>query len=114
MSTRPGNNDNTADLREKSISRIRQAVSEGLSFDQACSLVFIDSKELKEAVVSESLRTMIAEFHISKGMPLKQLAMRLRLSMSRLLKEKEIMDREPEEARVIRRGASTVGRAKVG
>ncbi len=113
MNTGPGNNDNSLDQREKSISRIRQSVGEGLSFDQACSLIFIDNKELREAVISESLKILIVEFHIFKGIPLKQLAMKLRLSMSRLLKEKESMDSDPEEARMIRHRASIAAQANV-
>ncbi len=107
MNTGPG--ENAPDLREESIGKIRRAVNNGLSFDQACSLVFIENKEFREAVVSEALKILIAEFHIFRGMPLKQLAMKLRLSMSRLLKEKESMDRDPEEARTIIQRAGIAG-----
>lgn len=110
MNLRADNNSNSRDLREKSIRRIRQAVEQGSSFDQACSLISVENRELKEAIVAESLRTLIAEIHVRKGVPLKQLAMKLQLSMSRLLKAKEVMESEPEEAGLMGQKAGVTNR----
>ncbi len=89
--------------------KIRQAVEKGMSFDQACSLVTIENGELREAVISEALKIIIAEQHIRRSVPLKQLAMKLRLSMSRLKKAKENMEKDPEEARLIKDRAGITG-----
>ncbi len=110
MHKRSNKNDNISDWREESIRKIRHAIENGSSFDQACSLISAEHKELKEAIVSESLKSIIADQHVFKGMPLKQLAMKLKLSMSRLIKAKEGMESDREEARLMKDRTGITGR----
>jgi hypothetical protein len=82
--------------RKESIMKIKLAVEKGSSFDEACSLILVGDAESREAIMAEALTLLIEEMHCSGAMPLKQFAMRLRISMSRLLRAKEIMQRERE------------------
>lgn len=77
------------DLYDDSIRKIRSAVDKGLSFDEACCLVEITDMDVRESVVNEALKLLVAEMHYRGGMPLKQLALKLRLSLSRLMNAKE-------------------------
>lgn len=76
------------DLLDDSIRKIRTAVENGLSFDEACSLIEIADADVRESVVDNALKLLVAEMHHGSGMPLKQLAMKLRLSLSRLMNAK--------------------------
>jgi len=88
-----GTADNTdtaqKDLRAGFIRTIRSAVEKGRSFHEACSLLDIPDVDMRESVVNDALKLLIAEMHYGNGMPLKQLALKLRLSLSRLLNAKE-------------------------
>jgi len=86
------------DLRDDSIRKIRSAVENGLSFNEACSLLEITDMDLRESVVSDSLKLLVAEMHYGNGMPLKQLAMKLRLSLSRLMNARESIKERKEIA----------------
>ena len=77
------------DLRDDSVRKIRNAVENGLSFKDACSLVEISDVEIRDAVVSDALKLLVSEMHYGKGVPLKQLALKLRLSLSCLMNAKE-------------------------
>lgn len=82
------------DARRNYIEKIKSAVEKGSSFEQACASVDIEDIGFKEAVVNDSLMALIADMHISGGVPLKRLALRLRLSLSHLLNAKESLMRE--------------------
>lgn len=110
MRLRPVGADKKFDIYEDAIRKIRRAVDKGMPFDQACSIVSIENSELREAVIAESLETLIAEMHLSEGMPLKQLAMRLKISMSRLLKAKEGMRSETKGVTGVKRRSTVAGR----
>jgi len=72
-----------------SVTLIKEGVEQGMSFDQACSLVAIKEPELREVVITNALKVIVSEMHLSRGMPLKQLAMMLGLSLSRVINAKE-------------------------
>ncbi len=78
-------------LRDGSVKKIVGAVEKGLSFNDACSLVDIRDAEVRDSVYRDALRFLVAEMHYGKGIPLKQLALRLRLSLSRLMNARESM-----------------------
>ncbi|GAB4409643.1 MAG: hypothetical protein OHK0032_05300 [Thermodesulfovibrionales bacterium] len=83
-----------------SVRKIMSAVGQGLSFDQACSTMDMDDKELREAIIDDALKVLIAEMHFSKGMPLKELAVKLSVSLSRIMNAKESMLIEVGEASI--------------
>lgn len=80
-----------------SVRKITSAVGQGLSFDQACSIVAPDDEKMREAVIDDALKVLIAEMHFSMGMPLKELAVRLSVSLTRIMDAKESMLREVAE-----------------
>jgi len=82
----------------RSVAVIKEAVEQGASFDQACSLVAIQDPELREVVFNSALKALVSEMHLSKGMPLKQLAMKLGLSLSRVINAKERILQDEEVA----------------
>jgi len=51
--------------------------------------VAIKEPELREVVITNALKVIVSEMHLSRGMPLKQLAMMLGLSLSRVINAKE-------------------------
>jgi hypothetical protein len=81
-----------------SVAIIRDAVEQGASFDQACSLVAIKDPELRETVLDRALQSLVSEMHLSGGMPLKQLAMKLGLSLSRVINAKESILQDEDAA----------------
>ena len=76
---------------ENSIGQIKNSVEQGMPFDQACSVITAENIEVREMIINNSLKLLITEMHYGKGMPLKQIAMKLRLSLSRLINAKESM-----------------------
>ncbi len=101
---------NNRGSREESINKIMQAARKGLSFDQACALILVEDAESREAIIAEALMLLIEEMHYSEGMPLKQLAMKLRVSMSRVLRAKENMAKEREEDMRVKSRKALAGR----
>ncbi len=73
------------------VQKIRDAVEQGLSFDEACTLIEVEDAGLRECVINDSLKAIIIDLHFSRGLPLKTVAMRLRVSLSRLLNAKKGM-----------------------
>lgn len=95
------------DLYEDSLDRIGGAVKEGMPFDEACSLITVEDRELREVIIKDSLRALIVAQHFGKGIPMKQLAMKLRVSLSRLMNARQGMEAWEEER--TRRGLQTSG-----
>ncbi|MCL5022165.1 MAG: hypothetical protein M1497_02145 [Nitrospirae bacterium] len=89
---------------QDSIEKIGSAVEQGMPFDEACSLITVSDTGLREAIINDSLRALIACQHCAKGIPLKQLAMKLRVSLSRLMNARQGMlpetGRTEEDVRV--------------
>lgn len=77
---------------------IKEAVEQGASFDKACSLVAIKDPELRELVFTSALKTLVSEMHFSGRMPLKQLAMKVGVSLSRVINAKERILQDEEVA----------------
>lgn len=109
MNRQSENTDRSYDSPAESIKKIKLAVEGGLSFDQACSLILIGDMESREAIMADALMLLIEEMHCSGGMPLKQFAMRLKISMSRLLKAKEMMQEERKEVIGVQEPETTCG-----
>ncbi|MBI5025496.1 MAG: hypothetical protein HZC12_01975 [Nitrospirae bacterium] len=93
---------------EDSVKKIISDVEQGLSFDAACSVLnpAVCGTEIKESIIDDALKVLIAEMHFSNGVPLKQLAMKLKLSSSKLINAKESMLKEAGEAAIAEYKAS--------
>jgi hypothetical protein len=68
-------------IYEKAMARIREGLKNGLNFNEACGVVDVGDEELKRHIVDDTLKVMIAEMHYAKGMPLRQVADTLKVSI---------------------------------
>jgi len=87
-------------LYRESIEKIKNAVEQGLSFDEAAALIELKDPALKEAVIPDALKVIIAELHFGKKKSLKALAKKLKLPEKRLLEARQEMLEDVEEAAV--------------
>lgn len=68
-------------IYESAISKIKEAIKNGLNFNEACEVVNVGDPELKRFIVDDALKMMIAEMHYEKGMPLPVVADRLKVPL---------------------------------
>ena len=54
--------------------KILESVKEGCSFYKACDNVQVEDKELKDLIVDDALKILIAELHYKQGRPLHDIA----------------------------------------
>jgi hypothetical protein len=54
--------------------RIMAALKDGKKFDDACSAVHVENKELKRYIEDDALKIMIADMHFIKGCSLEEVA----------------------------------------
>lgn len=66
-------------IYDESISKIKEGLKNGLSFNEACNIVNIEDAELKRLILDDALKIMIADMHYTKGMTLRQVADTLRV-----------------------------------
>jgi hypothetical protein len=79
-------------LYEESVRKIQNAVK-SMTFGQAVKLVEIEDENVKRAVIDDALKVLIAEMHFTGGKPLKELAKKLKVPLSRLETSKaEMLD----------------------
>jgi hypothetical protein len=68
-------------IYEKAMTMIMEGLKNGLNFNEACSVINIEDKELKRYIVDDALKVMIADMHYAKGMTLKQVADALKVPL---------------------------------
>ncbi len=61
------------------ISKIMDGIKNGLNFNEACSIVDVQDSELKQFIFDDALKIMIAEMHYGKGIPLYDVADKLKV-----------------------------------
>lgn len=76
---------------EEAVGRIKAAVMQGMKFEQAASLVDVGDEALKEAILDDALKVLIAEIHLIGKKPLKDLAQMLGLKEEKLVNAKKEM-----------------------
>jgi hypothetical protein len=72
-------------IHEETINRIREGMQNGLSFNESCSTVNIEDKELKSFILADALKILIAEMHYARGMSLPQVASELKVPLDKLI-----------------------------
>jgi hypothetical protein len=87
-------------LYEESVNKIKSAVNQSLTFEQAASLIDVKDEALRKAILDDALKVLIAEIHFSGGKTLEELSRKLKLSLERLEKAKEEMLNEVEAAAI--------------
>ncbi|MDI6800508.1 MAG: hypothetical protein QMD01_00415 [Thermodesulfovibrionales bacterium] len=93
-------------LHEDAIAKIKNALSNGLSFAEACSVVDIQDEELKRFVADDALKIMIAEMHFAKGMALQQVsdALKVPIKLINIAKMEMLEDAGITAAEAYKRG----------
>lgn len=76
---------------ERAFGLIRDGLDRGLGFDEACAAVQMDDENLKNRIVDDMLKVIIAEEHFARKVPLDTLAAALKVSEDRLKQAKESM-----------------------
>lgn len=68
-------------IYDEAMSKIIEGFKNGLSFNEACSAVKVEDKELKEFIEDDALKVMIADLHYAKGISLPEVADALKVSI---------------------------------
>jgi hypothetical protein len=71
-------------IYNESIAKIREGMKNGLAFGEACQVIDVADEELKEFILDDALKIMIAELHYGKGMTLEEVARILNLPMGKV------------------------------
>jgi hypothetical protein len=71
-------------IYSESIAAIREGMKNGLTFDKACDAIVVENEELKEFILDDALKIMIAELHYGKGMSLEDVAKTLNVPMGKI------------------------------
>jgi hypothetical protein len=87
-------------LYEESVNKIRNAVKQSLSFEQAAALIDIEDEVLRNSILDDALKVLIAEMHFSEKKPLEKVARTLRLPLKRLERAKEEMLKDVEQSAI--------------
>lgn len=61
-------------IYDEAIAIIRDALKNGLNFQEACSMICVDDHVLRRFIVDDALKIMIAEMHYLKGLSLQQVS----------------------------------------
>jgi hypothetical protein len=85
---------------DESVKRIQKAITQGMTFEQAVSLVDVKNEKLKGAIVDDALKVLIAEIHFTGGLPIEDTAKKLRLSIEIVTKARQEMIDSVEAAAI--------------
>jgi hypothetical protein len=84
----------------EAITSIKAAVEGGASFDEAASGLDVKDKALRDAVVSDALKVLIAEMHLMGKTPIEELAGKLGLPLEKLEQARKEMMADLEAAAI--------------
>ena len=73
-------------IYDAAMAQIIEGLRNGLSFNEACGVVYIEDKKLKEFIEDDALKIMIADMHYIKGLTLPELASALKVSIESINK----------------------------
>jgi YesN/AraC family two-component response regulator len=74
----------TDKIYEKAVATIREGLEKGLDFDTACSAIEVEDETLRNSIIDDMLKVLIAEEHFDKKISLEDMAKKLRISVDRL------------------------------
>lgn len=84
----------------ETIEKIKTAVKNGMGFDEACDSVNLEDSGLKELIVDDSLKVLIAELYFTQGMSTDKVAELLKIPVERVNSAKENMLKDVEETTI--------------
>ncbi|MDP2168508.1 MAG: hypothetical protein Q8J64_09290 [Thermodesulfovibrionales bacterium] len=85
---------------EEAVKKIKDAVRQGMSFEQAGELIGVEDEKLKESVLDDSLKVLIAEMHLIGRRKLAEVAKALKLPVEKVEKAKKEMLEDIEQSAV--------------
>ncbi|HMK61176.1 MAG TPA: hypothetical protein VK452_08540 [Dissulfurispiraceae bacterium] len=68
----------------EAITKIREGMKNGLSFDNACDSISVENEELRSFILDDALKIMIAELHYGKSMTLDEVAKILNVPINKV------------------------------
>lgn len=71
-------------LYRQEINRIREAIAKGLGFEEASAAIVEKDEALRQGIIEDALKVIIAEDHFAGSADLDELARRLKLPVERL------------------------------
>lgn len=87
-------------IYRESINRIKSGIEQGLSFEQAVALIDVKDASLREVIISDSLKVLLAEMHFNQGKSLEELSKKLKVPLKRLEVARQEMLEEVEDAAI--------------
>lgn len=72
------------EIYDKEIKKLLKMVNDGLSYEDACKTINLDTPEMKRLIAEDLLKILIAELHYSKGISLEQIAQKLQIPVSQI------------------------------
>jgi hypothetical protein len=84
----------------EAVNSIKAAVESGASFEEAAAKIDVKDEALRDAVVSDALKVLIAEMHLMQKTPLEELAGKLKLPIERLEQVRKEMLADLEAAAI--------------
>jgi hypothetical protein len=69
---------------EKAVAKIREGLDKGLGFDSACAAIEAKNESLKNYIIDDMLKVLIAEEHFNKNISLDEIAAKIKVSVDRL------------------------------
>lgn len=85
---------------EQAVAKIRDGLARGLDFDSACAAIDVEDEKLRKSIIDDMLKVLIAEEHFDKGIPIDEMAKRLKISSVRLESAKIEMLEDVKDASV--------------
>jgi phage terminase Nu1 subunit (DNA packaging protein) len=82
------------------LAKVKAGLANGLDFEKSAARVDMPDKQLRETVLDEVLKAIIAEEHFAKNIPLEQLSRTLNLPLERIEKAREEMFEDVERSAV--------------
>ncbi|MFA4827616.1 MAG: hypothetical protein WC594_00235 [Thermodesulfovibrionales bacterium] len=91
---------------KKAIEKIKDAVKNGMNFEEACNSVDIEDAEKKTTLIDDALKVLIADMYFMQKMSTDKIAEILKIPIERITSARESMLEEIKETAVktFRRG----------
>jgi YesN/AraC family two-component response regulator len=76
---------------EKATAKIREGLAQGLDFDSACAQIDVQDNDIRQNIIEDMLKVLIAEEHFTRNITLDDLSKKLSVSVERLESAKKSM-----------------------
>ncbi len=90
----------TAKIYEKAEAIIREKLVQGLDFDSACAAITVTDERVRQSIIDDMMKVLIAEEHFTKGVSLEEMAKKLGIEVGRLETAKTEMMEDVKDASV--------------